>query len=108
MAQGSTTGSNALDQHSVLVEAWACGLCARVHAEKAAADDCCKCSVCGTKFLHEAHYQTTCDTCQYGSSLREARKSVGRAEVDLKNCRERLENLVNNPPAGKRRPKKVA
>lgn len=87
------------------VTAWACSLCQRVHAEKEDADKCCECDECGQKFAHDVGYQPRCDSCQYGSQLREVRKSVERAKRDLKNNEERLERLVNNPPAGKRRPK---
>lgn len=77
MTKGSTTGSTALDQHSALVEAWACGLCARVHAEKAAADDCCKCSVCGTKFLPAASSRAPMASASAASTTEADTKSGG-------------------------------
>jgi outer membrane protein TolC len=38
--------------------------------------------------------------------VREARRALERAEDDVKRSRERLKNLINNPPPGKKRPKK--
>jgi hypothetical protein len=92
---------------SILVSAWKCGMCDRVHAEQSGADDCCKCSGCGNKFDHNDNmYRSRCDACEYGSNVREARKALERAEYDVKRSRDRLENLINNPPPGKKRPKK--
>lgn len=91
---------------TVSVKAWACGMCAHVHADKEDADECCKCSDCGEKFERAGHYGSTCDACMYGSRLRECRKDVAREANDLRHCIARLRGLVATPPDGKKAPKK--
>jgi hypothetical protein len=94
-----------MSTESVSVPGWGCGLCGAVHGTKDDADRCCTCTGCGAKFQKSASYDSRCDSCDYGQDLRSARDACERAERDLKNTHERLKRLIDNPPAGKKRPK---
>lgn len=89
---------------SKVAQAWSCGLCAKVYADKKEADSCCTCSNCGEKFVAD-YYGSTCDSCLYRGRLRYARDDLERKTGELRSALNHLRGMIENPPKGKKRPK---
>jgi hypothetical protein len=76
------------------VQAWACGMCTKVHEQKLEADACCTCTSCGKKFKGESHWMNVCESCSRGQNLRNAKAEVRRLLESLSAAHGRLEKLL--------------
>ena len=88
---------------SIEVQAWACSQCRSVHASQHEADECCQCESCGEKFARSNSYGRTCESCDYGTNLRNARANVERCAESWRHAQRYLNDLWSKPPSAKKR-----
>jgi len=80
------------------VSAWQCCRCKTLHTTEKEAQDCCACDKCGGRFNRSNSYGRTCDGCQWGERVREARRSIRRHQASTADYQRSLADLLARKP----------